>query len=110
LGEAYEAVRRSAALQQRRAHAEQLGPVVDYAIAIAVQRQERFVAARAHPLHGVAKSVGVDVERDTAACGAELDAVAMSVDDDRAALTPGARCDHAQKNADESFHEESLPS
>lgn len=109
LGEADEAVRRIAALQQRRPDSEELGAIVDQAVAVAVERQEGFVAARTHPLHGFAKAVGVDVERYAAACRPELDAVATRVDDDRAALPPRARGRDEQKNADESFHEKSLP-
>jgi hypothetical protein len=109
LREAHEAVRSIAAFQKRRAHAEQLGAVVDQAIAVAIERQKRFIAAGPDPLHGVAKAIRVDVERDAPARGPELDAVVTRVDHDRAALTPGARGAREQKNADESFHEESLP-
>ena len=56
LREADEPVGRSAALEQRRTDAEELRAVVDHAVAIAVERQERLVAARTHPLHVVAQS------------------------------------------------------
>jgi hypothetical protein len=78
----------SAALEQWRADAEELRAVIDQTVAVAVECQERFVTARPHPLHQVRESVGVDVERDAAAGGAELDAVSASVDHDRAALSP----------------------
>jgi hypothetical protein len=83
-----EPVGSGAALQQRRADAEELRAVVDQTVAIAVERQERFVAPRPYPLHVVGKPVGVDVEGHTAARGTEVDAVAARVDDDRAALPP----------------------
>jgi hypothetical protein len=104
LRESNEPVRRSAALEQGRADAEQLGAVIDPAVAVAVEREERLVAARPHPLHVVREAVGVDVERHTAAGGTEIDAVAASVDDDRAALPPGMAGEQAQKQAEESFH------
>ena len=103
LRESDEPIRRGAALEQRRTHAEQLRAVIDQAIAVAVERQERFVAARTHPLHVVTEAVGVDVERHTPAGGTELDAVPASVDDDRAALCPDVAGEQTQKQADETF-------
>ncbi|MGH8236529.1 MAG: hypothetical protein ACREXP_05835 [Steroidobacteraceae bacterium] len=102
--ESDEPIGRSAAFEQGRTDTEQLRAVVDESIAVAVERQERFVAARTHPLHVVTKAVGVDVKRHTPAGGAELDAVPASVDDDRAALSPDVARDQTQKQADERFH------
>jgi hypothetical protein len=77
-----------AALDQRRADAEQLGAVVDQPVAVAIEREERLVAARPHPLDVVRKAVRVDVERHAAARGTQIDAVAPSVDHERTALCP----------------------
>jgi hypothetical protein len=110
LRETDEPVRCGAARQQRRADPEELRAVVDQAVAIAIERQKGFVAARTHPLHPVREAVGVDVERHAPAGGTELDAVPASVDDDRAALAPGARADQIEKQADQGFHEASFPS
>jgi hypothetical protein len=110
LREPDEPVRCRPALEQGRADTEELGPVVDHAIAIAVERQEGLIAAGAHPLHVVTETVGVDVERHAPARGTELDAVPASVDDDRAALRPRARADQIENEADQSFHGDSFPS
>jgi len=88
-----ESVRCRATREQWRADTEQLRAIVDDPVAIAVERQERFIAARAHPLHMVRESVGVDVERHAPTGGTQLDAVPPSVDDDRTALAPGAPAD-----------------
>jgi hypothetical protein len=93
-----------AAFEQRCAHAEELGTVVDQAIAIAVERQERLVTASTHPLHEVRRAVGIDVEPYAAARGTKIDAVAARVDDNRTALSPDVAGEQAQKQADERFH------
>jgi hypothetical protein len=93
LGERDESVRRGAPREQWRADTEQLRAVVDDSVAVAIERQERFVPARPHPLHVVRESVGVDVERHAPTGGTELDPVPASVDDDRTALAPGAPAD-----------------
>jgi hypothetical protein len=104
LGERDEAVGCFAALDERRTDAEELRTVIDQAVAVAVERQERFIAARPHPLHAVGKTIRVDVERNAAARDAQLDAVPSGVDDDRAALCPSASADQAQKNAQQNIH------
>jgi hypothetical protein len=62
LRESDESVRCGAACKQRRADTEQLRAVVDDPIAVAIEREERLIAARTHPLHVVREPVGVDVE------------------------------------------------
>jgi hypothetical protein len=99
-----EPVGSGAALQQRRPDTEELRAVVDQTVAIAVERQERLVAARPHPLHVVGEPVGIDVERHACAGRTKLDAVAARVDYDRAALSPDVGREQAQKHTDESFH------
>jgi hypothetical protein len=93
LRESDETVRCRTPREQRRADAEELRAIVDDPVAVAIEREEGLVAARAHPLHVVREAVGVDVERHAPTGGTELDAVPASVDDDRTALAPGARAD-----------------
>jgi hypothetical protein len=93
LRESDESVRCGAAREQRRADTEQLRAIVDDPIAVAIERQERLVAARTHPLYVVREAVGVDVERHAPTGGTELDPVPASVDDDRTALAPRAPAD-----------------
>jgi hypothetical protein len=93
LRECDESVRCCATREQRRADTEQFRAIIDDPIAVAIERQERLVAARTHPLHVVREPVGVDVERHPPTGGTELDPVPASVDDDRTALAPRAPAD-----------------
>jgi hypothetical protein len=93
LRESDKAVRRCATREQRRADTEELRTIVDDPIAVAIEREEGLIAPRTHPLHVIREPVGVDVERHAPTGGTELDTVPPGVDDDRAALAPGAPAD-----------------
>src|SRR5882672_418865 len=91
LGQAHEAVRRVRALEQHwSADAEQLSTAVDHTIAVAIQSEERLVAARPDPLDVIGTTIVVDVEVDPYPSGAQLDAIGANVHDDRTTGTP--RC------------------
>src|SRR2546423_1752755 len=89
LGERAEAIR-SIGGGLRREVAEQLAPVIDYAIAVAIKGEPSVVCARGRPRKVFEVSVGIEVERDAMRCISQGEPVTEHIHQD------GRRDDHAR--------------
>src|SRR5205807_3479882 len=73
----------------RRGIAKQLFAAGDFSIAVTIQYQERIVGSRSSPSDLDRMTIAANVERNPIGRGSQMEALALSVDDDGAGVTTG---------------------